>query len=197
VCRDAVVVGMDPFAEGLRHARRRCGAALVRGDIHHPPFLVRFDLIGLFDVLEHLPDDGAVLRRLHGLLEEGGTLALTVPASPALWSDVDVAARHCRRYTAAGLRDRLAGAGFRVVRCTPFMMSLYPPVWAARKLAGSRGAAAESPDRLRARVENELRVRPGINELMLGILGAEARWLARRRALPFGTSLLAVAARDR
>ena len=149
---------------------------------------VMVDGLGVGDVSE-------VVLRDRKQLADDGMLVLTVPASPALWSDIDVAARHCRRYAAADLRKRLAAAGFRVERCTPFMMSLYPLAWPARKLDGSRRTAGGTPDRLRARVEEELRVRPVINELLLGILDAEARWLARRRALPFGTSLLAVAAR--
>ena len=42
-------------------AQQRTSAALVQGDMHHPPFASQFDIIGLFDVLEHLPDDRQVL----------------------------------------------------------------------------------------------------------------------------------------
>ena len=80
VCPSGTVVGMDLFAEGLKYAQQRTSAALVQGDMHHPPFASQFDIIGLFDVLEHLPDDRQVLRDLKGMLRENGTLLLTVPA---------------------------------------------------------------------------------------------------------------------
>ena len=56
-CTRGKVVGMDLFADGLKYARKRTTCSLVQGDMQNPPFGTQFDLIGLFDVLEHLPDD--------------------------------------------------------------------------------------------------------------------------------------------
>src|SRR5262245_29878949 len=67
-CPAARVVDMDLFAEGLRYARQRVSCALVQGDIHKPPFGEKFNIIGLFDVLEHIPDDGQMLQELHDML---------------------------------------------------------------------------------------------------------------------------------
>src|SRR5947207_11114283 len=64
-CRNGSVIGMDLFAEGLRYARERTHCPLVQGDLRSPCFGAQFDLIGLFDVLEHVPDDTHVLRDLH------------------------------------------------------------------------------------------------------------------------------------
>jgi SAM-dependent methyltransferase len=192
-CPGGMVMGMDLFSEGLGYARRRTGAPLLQGDLHRSPFGGRFQLLGMFDVLEHLDDDMRVLRDLRGLLADDGHLVLTVPAGQELWSYFDEAAHHRRRYDPASLGQRLAAAGYEVVRCTPFMLSLYPLVW-----AGRRAAAAMS--RLRPRGEealavDELRVRPGLNELILAVLRQEIRRVAAGRDLPFGTSLLAVARR--
>jgi SAM-dependent methyltransferase len=192
-CPGGVVIGMDLFKEGLGYARRRTEAPLLQGDMHRSPFGARFQLVALFDVLEHMDDDLRVLRDLHGLLADDGYLVLTVPAGQELWSYFDEAAHHRRRYDRASLSERLGAAGYEVVRCTPFMLSLYPLVW-----AGRRAAAAMS--RLRPRGEqalavDELRVRPGLNELILGVLRQEIRQVAAGRDLPLGTSLLAVARR--
>src|SRR6185437_2707886 len=54
-------VGMDYFGEGLAYARARCACPLVQGDLALPPFGKQFHLIGMFDVLEHMPDDLQVL----------------------------------------------------------------------------------------------------------------------------------------
>ena len=69
------------------------------------------------DVLEHLPDDGAVLRQFHAALPTGGKLHVKVPALPWLYGPVDAASGHYRRYTRASLRKAVEGAGFRVDRC--------------------------------------------------------------------------------
>jgi SAM-dependent methyltransferase len=189
-CPGGSVLGMDLFGEGLRHARRR-GGRLVQADLHHPPFAARFDLVGLFDVVEHLADDVRVLRDLAELLAPGGALLLTVPASRRLWSSWDETVRHRRRYEPAELGARLREAGYRVEYLTPYMSAIFPLVWARRKLGrgGRSGCDADS----HALAEGEFRVVPGLNALLGLCLAPEARRIARRRTLPFGTSLVAVA----
>lgn len=83
-CPNGVVVGMDLFIEGLHYARQRTSCSLIQGDIHKPPFDTQFNLIVLFDVLEHLPDDVHVLYKLNAMLAPAGALLLTVPAHPFL-----------------------------------------------------------------------------------------------------------------
>ena len=75
-----LVIGMDPFDEGLQFARRRTCLPLVRGRVEDAPFRARFDLVGMFDVLEHLEDDAAALRRVRALVKPDGFLVVTVPA---------------------------------------------------------------------------------------------------------------------
>lgn len=69
------------------------------------------------DVLEHLPDDVAVLRQFHAALPPGGTLLVKVPALPWLYGPVDAASGHYRRYTRRMLRTAVETAGFTVERC--------------------------------------------------------------------------------
>ena len=194
VCRGGVVVGMDLFIEGLAISRRRSGAKLVQGRVEQPPFRQRFDVIGLFDTLEHVEDDIAALRYLRDLMAERGRLLITVPAFQALWSDFDVESHHCRRYEPAALERRLVDAGFTVDYLTPFMATLYPVARAGRFLADtvrkrkrSRGAGETSA------VREQLKIRPIANEVLAFLLTQEARLVARRRHLPVGTSLLALA----
>jgi SAM-dependent methyltransferase len=188
VCPRGSVIGMDLFPEGLRFARRRVRCPLVAGDMARPPFRTRFELIGLFDVLEHHPDDAAVLAHIRSLLAPGGKLVLTVPAHPSLWSYFDEESRHCRRYEERELRDKLAAAGFQVDYLTPYMAATFPLMWAGRRLASFLDRRPRG--QLAAR---ELRVTPGINGLLALLLAPETRWIARRKRLPMGSSLLAVA----
>src|SRR4029077_8056724 len=98
-CRRGSVMGFDLPPVGLAMARRRSpGALLVQATIDAPPFGAVFDIVGAFDVLEHLPDDPGALGPITGMLRPGGRLVVTVPAHTSLWSHVDVAACHQRRY---------------------------------------------------------------------------------------------------
>lgn len=197
VCLGGVVVGMDLFAEGLRYARERTSCPLLQGDMHAPPFGVQFDLVGLFDVLEHLPDDMQVLRDLHAMLASGGTLLLTVPAHPSLWSYFDEASRHCRRYKLTELESKLIRAGYQIEFITPYMASIFPLVWLGRRLALlTDRRPSDDTERAHDLSCNELRVVPVFNELLAWLLAQEARAIGRCLRLPIGTSLLVVARKD-
>lgn len=192
VCSRGLVVGVDLYLQGLMLAKQRSGARLVQARIEAPPFREPFDLVGLFDTLEHISDDQAALTHVHSLIRPGGALLLTVPAYQRLWSDFDVEAQHCRRYEPALLARRLQDAGFRVDYLTPFMATLYPIARAGRMLTDlwRRRSSAPQPS---SAVVQQLKIRPGINELLSFALAQEAKILSRRGQLPMGTSLLAVA----
>lgn len=192
-CAEGSVMGMDLFGEGLHYARQRSCAPLVQGDLHHPPFRHHFDMIGMFDVLEHLPDDHRVLVDLRRMLVPGGSLLLTVPAYAQLWSYFDEASHHCRRYAPADLTRKLTAAGYRVEHCTPFMMSLFPLVWLGRRLAARRGNTRPDAAQAHQLAASELRIRPLPNAVLTTTLQWEVRWLAQQRSFPFGTSLVAIA----
>lgn len=196
-CSRGTVYGMDLFGEGLGYAKQRSHAHLLQGDMRAAPFREAFDIIGLFDVLEHLPNDRQILSDLHGMLAEGGYLILSVPASQSLWSYFDDAAHHCRRYEAVELQDKLVAAGYRVLHCTPFMMSLFPLVWSGRRLAALKRRGRQTGSSRSAELAaDELRVIPVVNELLLSFLKLEMFWTTRWRRLPFGTSLLVVACKS-
>jgi SAM-dependent methyltransferase len=188
VCSDGVVIGMDLFFEGLKHARKRTSCHLVRGDVQSLPFAKKFNLIGLFDVLEHLPDDMKVLADIHSLLTEDGLLILTVPAHPSLWSNFDESSHHCRRYKLDELKNKLILNGYHVRYLTYYMASILPFVWLERRLKrliDTRSANDQASD--------ELRIVPVVNELFTWLLTQEARLIIARKRIPFGTSLIAIA----
>jgi SAM-dependent methyltransferase len=193
VCNRGSVVGMDLFLEGLEMARLRSSAALVQGRIEQPPFRHRFDVVGLFDTLEHIQDDRSALAHLHQLIRPGGTLLITVPAWQSLWSDFDEEAHHCRRYEASQLTDRLAEANFQVEYLTPFMAALYPLAWIGRRIMDARrGRQRRRGGVVGSAVTEQVQILAG-NDALAWILAQEARLVARGFHLPLGTSLLAVA----
>jgi len=184
------VTGIDPSDAAIRYSRERYGsqADFLRVDFpRETPPGGGHDLVTLFDVLEHLEEDAQALREAAGLLSEGGRMVVTVPAHRFLWSPHDDINRHRRRYGYRELRDRILGAGLEIRRITYFNTFLFPVVWAARLVR--RGLALKGDRRSDFRVR-----RKWINNSLAGLFGAE-RFPLRRFDLPFGVSLLAVAAR--
>lgn len=74
------------------------------------------DSVIAVNVLEHAPDDVALLREVRGVLRPGGSLLAFVPAVPAIYGTLDAEFEHFRRYEKASLGRALAAAGFRDVR---------------------------------------------------------------------------------
>ncbi|MGL1862872.1 MAG: class I SAM-dependent methyltransferase [Pseudodesulfovibrio sp.] len=63
-----------------------------------------FDSILYMDVLEHIKDDQAELKRAAKHLAPGGTLIVLCPAHQWLYSEFDMAIGHFRRYTKKSLK---------------------------------------------------------------------------------------------
>jgi 2-polyprenyl-3-methyl-5-hydroxy-6-metoxy-1,4-benzoquinol methylase len=64
----------------------------------------KFDSLIYIDVLEHIPDDEAEVRRALPFLRPGGHLVVLSPAHQFLYSPFDASIGHCRRYTKNSLR---------------------------------------------------------------------------------------------
>lgn len=180
------ILVLDDHEEALRLLRTRFKdeqtMSLAGDQVPLPDRSV--DYVTALDVLEHVPDDAAVVGGFHRLLRPGGLAVVTVPASMALWSDWDVALHHFRRYDRAQLRALFPDETWEVVHVNYTNVAVYPAVWCVRRWrrwfpAKSSGARAE--DR-----------QPGdwVNKLLRWQFTALARW---RVPMPFGVSLLLVA----
>ena len=77
----------------------------------------RYDGVYSSNVMEHIEDDVAALGALRSVLKDGGTVAIYVPAFMCLYSAMDEAVGHYRRYSRAELLEKLARAGFAPVSC--------------------------------------------------------------------------------
>ena len=187
---------VEPIAAGARHARRRGVTRVICASLEQ--CAVRDGSIqaaGLFDVLEHLPDDVAFLARLRALLAPGARLYVTVPAFAALWSSHDELVGHFRRYDARTLRGRVEEAGFRVEYVSYLFAPLPLTVFALRvlperlwpRLRAARLAARER--RMREHLPN----RRWLGRALEALLGFETGAIRRGLSLPFGSSVLLVA----
>lgn len=175
---------MDPTARSiaLQKTGHRFDVRLGRCPNEIPFAGERFDLICLFDVLEHIEEDTETLAAVKKLLAEGGRIFITVPAHSWLWGVHDQILHHKRRYSAAELSDKILAARLRPEKLSYFNTFLFPLVVAARinnRLLKSRSASGTA-----------IPVAP-LNGLLRTIFSAE-RFLLGRHNLGFGASLLAV-----
>jgi SAM-dependent methyltransferase len=186
---DLALSGTELLGEGLVYARERIGDAvsLQQADATQLEFREAFDVIGAFDVIEHIEDDRRVLSNVHAALRPGGGVLLTVPQHAWLWSATDVAACHVRRYSRNELRRTLVDAGFDVVRMTSFVSFLLPAMWLAR--LRKREGMAE--------VEAELDLPDFANAIGRATARLESLLIRHGIDLPVGGSLLAVARKRR
>lgn len=142
-----------------------------------------FDLICMFDVLEHIDRDTESLAALRKHLAPGGYLLVTVPAYPWLWSAHDVFLHHQRRYTASTLNNAFARSGLHVNRITYFNTWLLP-----------LAALARMKDRLarHTKPSGTTTPSPPVNAMLRTIFASE-RHMLKRVNLPVGVSLLGIA----
>jgi SAM-dependent methyltransferase len=180
------LAGSEIFSAGLEFAAERLpGVDLFQMDALCIPFQDEFDVVGAFDVLEHIEDDESVLAQLYRAVKPGGGILITVPQHMFLWSQADVEAVHQRRYGAQEMQRKVERAGFDVLRMTSFVSLLFP-LMAAERLANRKPKPNFS-------VHNELAIGGAANWGMERVLGLERGFIRAGVSLPFGGSLLTVA----
>ena len=141
-----------------------------------------YDLIGAFDVIEHIDDDVAAVAAIATKLKPGGKFMMTVPAHPWMWTAHDVANHHKRRYSKRALRTLIEGSPMKLDRIGYFNSLLFPVAVAERAVS-----------KLRGKDDGNVSLPPApLNSALEAVFGAE-RYLVGRLPLPPGLSLFAVA----
>lgn len=79
-----------------------------------------FDHIVSIEVMEHIDTDKKFAEKLYSLLKKGGTLVISVPAGPFLFSEADRLSGHFRRYSEGRFSETLGKAGFKEIRLVRF-----------------------------------------------------------------------------
>jgi len=96
-----------------------------------------FDGIYTSNVLEHIENDQVVLDQLYAKLKNGGVIAVYVPAFMCLYSNMDLAVGHYRRYSSSELCNKLKAAGFKVTHRS-YSDAIGFFVWWYLKIRGSK-----------------------------------------------------------
>ena len=184
----AVLCGSDYFEEGLVHARKRMPSInFTQLDARKLDEVELYDVIGAFDVIEHINEDELVLSNLSHALKSRGTLLVTVPQHRWLWSVVDESSGHVRRYTRSELVSKVTQSGLTVEYVTSFVSLLVPIMWLNR-LRASR-TNFDSMD--------EFRISSWLNKLLEIIMFIELGLIKIGIKLPFGGSLLLLASKKK
>ncbi len=181
-------VGSELFSAGLAFAARRVPqATFVQMDARAIPYEDEFDVVGAFDVVEHIAQDELVLANLRRAVRPGGLVVLTVPQHPWLWSAADEYAHHVRRYSARELHAKVQAAGLEIVRSTSFVTLPMPLMLASR-------LARRDVDKFDPRAELAI---PGpLNKALEAMLSLERVAIRSGLDLPAGGSRLVVARRS-
>lgn len=181
------VHGSELYGLGLEHAAARLkDATLLQIDARRIPYLGEFDVIGAFDVLEHIEEDELVLKQMHkALKQKNGGIIITVPQHRFLWSVVDEYSHHIRRYERQEIIEKVERAGFEILRVTSFVSSLLPLMYLSR-LSKRGQAETYNPN-------SEYHISKVANDLLESVLSIERAGIKAGLSYPMGGSLLVVA----
>lgn len=94
----------------------------------------KFNLISMFDSLEHIDNPANILRTNNNILKNDGLLLVTVPAYKWMWSKLDEIGHHFRRYDKNTLKIEIEREGFECIYLSYFMTLLFPLVFIYRKI---------------------------------------------------------------
>jgi len=182
------LVASEAQREGIAFAQQRVPdrVEFCQMDACAIPYKAEFDVIGAFDVIEHIPDDTLAIAQIHAALRPNGYFLVSVPQHMFLWSRFDELSRHFRRYSSSDLATKLSEAGFTIRFSTSFTMLLLPAMLLSRMM--NRRKAVADVD-----VLDELRLSPIVNRLLTAVMRVELWFVRRGVRLPAGGSRVIVA----
>lgn len=185
--RESAIFGLELDRRACVLAAAKSARPVCAGSVNQLPFPDR-SLAAIFsaDVLcHHDVDERRALLQFYRCLTEDGWLILNLPAYRWMMSRHDAAVHNIRRYTATGIGDLLRAVGFRPVYVSYWNAVLFPLMAVARKVFGRKYG-----------IGSDVRYYPPlIDVLCRGATGIETALLRRGVRLPFGGSVLAIAAK--
>ena len=177
------VDGLELDEEAAALSEKRLGRKVMRSPLPELDQVPdNYDLIGAFDVIEHIDDDRAALAAIATKLKPAGKFMMTVPAHPWMWTAHDVANHHRRRYSKRALRSLIENSPMKLERLGYFNSLLFPVAVAER-----------AASKLRGKDDGDVSLPPAPLNRALEAVFASERYLVGRLPLPPGLSLFAVA----
>ena len=184
------VAGVDMHLEGLMNAEACTRGPLICGRIENVSFADPVDVVGLFDVIEHLKNDEEILRHAAEQLAPGGIVLVTVPAMMSLWSSFDDMLGHKRRYSRNDLVSLFERASLEVIDVYHAFSFGAPLLWLQRRVLKARNQLSMESRRQFMTPPNPL-----LNRTLAVLADVERWFISRGVRPPLGTSLLGIARR--
>jgi SAM-dependent methyltransferase len=185
------VTSVEPDSECCIFLREELKMEVTEASATALPFANNtFDVVCVFDVLEHIMNDQQAVCELHRVNKESGWLMLTVPAYPWLWSMHDEINHHCRRYTWREIKKLLQTNGYKIEYITGFNVILFFPIAAFRlvtRIFRRKNAPLRSDFDIPV-----LNNRSFVNRMLYKLFNLERKMLSAI-TFPFGVSILVLA----
>lgn len=175
---------------GLKYAQSYGMKECYQFDLLNSPFENEFEIICMFDVLEHILNDELAIQNVYKMLCNNGKIMITVPSHMWLWNRDDAVAGHKIRYTKKELVRRLKDNGFEVLSSRYFFISITPLLFLRRILNKDDGSTVKEEE-----YNSNISMNPIISKILLFISRIENKL---NKFLPnwFGGSLFIIARKN-
>lgn len=186
------VVAIEPTVRCAKTAKRRGVKNVVCSRIENAEFdTAQFSNVGLFDVLEHIPNEIEFLSNIRKLMPVGGRFYCAVPAYNILWSKEDDYAGHCRRYISSELYCKIKSCGFSIEYETYFFKPLIAPIFLLRAIPTALGLRN---DRTPESSKKDHSLPDGVvSKILNKLLSDELQVISGGGSYRYGASILMVA----
>jgi SAM-dependent methyltransferase len=185
------LTGSDIYLAGLKYAKAKLpDTTFIQLDATSNHTQEKYDIIGAFDVIEHIENDSAVIANVYRSLHDGGYFIITVPQYQFLWSKLDELVKHKRRYRRSELLAKLRDAGFEISFQSSFVFTLFPLMLLSRML-DRRHASVD--DSCATDLESRVKLPSVINWIFNKLMYVDECLIRWSVSLPVGGSLLVVA----
>ncbi len=179
------VSGIEPHSFARDYAQNMSGCDIQDGHLPDAlPFKKTFDLIGAFDVIEHVEEDFESLQTIRDKLSDKGHAVFTIPAFQCLWSKHDDINHHKRRYTRQEFLFLLTEAGYDVTFISYYNTYLFPIatlILSLKKLMPKKDSGNVKMPKF-----------VFINTILRALFSSERFFLTKNISVPLGLSIIAV-----
>lgn len=179
------VDNVDISDDAIKFMEQNGYTNIVKVDDIKLPFKDKtYDIVGAFDVLEHIENQTGALREWKRVLKDDGAIVVTIPAYQWLWGDHDVSLHHQRRYTTKRIKLAAREAGLRPEKKSYAIVFSLPLVVTFRFINKLLGRKTDSET-------SYVDVPNWVNKLFSNFLYAEAK-AQKYVSFPAGTSVVAI-----
>lgn len=116
----------------------------------------KIDTIICINVLEHIENDTKALQNMYQILGDNGTLILLVPSFSWLYSTMDKAAHHYRRYNKKDLENKIIKSGFSIYKHFYFNAAGVPVYFLKGKILKKKQVLSETFSKKESLIYNRL-----------------------------------------